>query len=314
MDYWVLAFYHLVEIADPESEVARHQEFFRTRDLKSRIYLSEQGVNGQMSGSLAHAQEYMDWLRSDSRFSTVSFKIHPHFEHAFPKATIKYRRQLVAIDCEVDLAARGEPICSEQWKKMLEERDEDTLVLDVRNDYEWKVGHFEGAELPTLETFRQFPQYAKQLKESRDPKKTRVLMYCTGGIRCEFYSAVMKREGFERIYQLDGGVIQYGLDEGQTHWKGKLFVFDDRLVVPISEEKALPIATCLYCQIPYDVYYNCANMDCNELFVCCPECLKQHQGCCSNQCLQGRVRPIREDANPKPFRKNLPASGKKMPS
>src|SRR3989344_1499919 len=236
MDYWVIAFYHLVEISDPQAEVAKHQEFFRTRDLKSRLYLSEQGINGQMSGLAAQAQEYMDWLRSDPRFSTVSFKIHLHPEHAFPKATIKYRKQLVAIDCEVDLSLRGESVRSDQWKKMLEARDEDTLVLDVRNDYEWKVGHFEGAELPALETFREFPQYAKQLKESRDPKKTKVLMYCTGGIRCEFYSAVMKREGFEQVYQLDGGVIQYGLDEGQTHWKGKLFVFDDRLVVPISEE------------------------------------------------------------------------------
>jgi len=299
----VIAFYHLVEISDPQAEVAKHQEFFRTRDLKSRLYLSEQGINGQMSGLAAQAQEYMDWLRSDPRFSTVSFKIHLHPEHAFPKATIKYRKQLVAIDCEVDLSLRGESVRSDQWKKMLEARDEDTLVLDVRNDYEWKVGHFEGAELPALETFREFPQYAKQLKESRDPKKTKVLMYCTGGIRCEFYSAVMKREGFEQVYQLDGGVIQYGLDEGQTHWKGKLFVFDDRLVVPISEEKAAPIATCRYCQAPHDVYYNCANMDCNELFICCPRCLKQHQGCCCSECLAGRVRPIREDANPKPFRR-----------
>jgi UPF0176 protein len=304
MDYWVLAFYCLVKVEDPRGEVVRHQEFFKGRDLMSRIYISEQGINGQMSGRVDHAQEYMDWLQKEGRFGDVSFKKHLVKEHVFPKATVKYRRQLVAIDCEVDLSERGKPVSSGEWNQMLEERDGDTIVLDVRNEYEWKVGHFEGAQLPELETFRQFPLYAKALKRKRDPKKTKVMMYCTGGIRCEFYSALMKREGFEQVYQLDGGVIQYGLDEGQKHWKGKLFVFDDRLVVPISGEEAAPISECVYCQAPLDVYYNCANMDCNALFVCCADCVKKQKGCCSEGCYQeGRVRPIAEDANPKPFRK-----------
>ena len=111
-----------------------------------------------------------------------------------------------------------------------------TLILDVRNDYEWKIGRFEGSELPPLETFREFPAYAKKLKEERDPKTTSVMMYCTGGIRCEFFSALMKKEGFEKVVQLDGGVIHYGLKEGSDHWEGKLFVFDDRLAVPMGEK------------------------------------------------------------------------------
>ncbi|HEV7737347.1 MAG TPA: rhodanese-related sulfurtransferase [Chlamydiales bacterium] len=303
MDYWVLAYYCLADIAEPHLEVRKHQNFFSTRDLKGRIYISEQGINGQMSGSASHAEEYMEWLRSDLRFANVSFKMHQYFEHAFPKATIKYRRQLVAMDCDVDLSKRGESITPSEWKEMLNARDDDTLVLDVRNDYEWKVGHFEGAELPPLESFRQFPSYAKQLKEARDPKKTKVMMYCTGGIRCEFYSAVMKKEGFEQVYQLDGGVIQYGLDEGQNQWEGKLFVFDDRLVIPISEETAPPISVCSHCQASDDTYYNCANMDCNALFVCCSTCVQEKCGCCSTECQNApRVRPIQPGSS-KPFRK-----------
>lgn len=303
MDYWVLAYYCLTEIADPHGEVEKHAQFFQTRDLKSRIYISEQGINGQMSGSISHAQEYMDWLHSDPRFASVSFKIHPHHEHAFPKATIKYRRQLVALDCDVDLAQRGVSLAPAAWKDMYENRDEDTLVLDVRNDYEWKVGHFAGAELPPLETFRQFPRYAEQLKQTRDPKKTKVMMYCTGGIRCEFYSAVMKKEGFEQVYQLDGGVIQYGLDEGQGEWEGKLFVFDDRLVVPLSEEKSASIGQCRHCGTSEDTYYNCANMDCNDLFVSCSKCIEERQGCCCTKCeAEPRVRP-RQKGSSKPFRK-----------
>lgn len=299
MDYQVLAYYCITHIENPQAEVALHKEFLNARDFKGRIYLSEQGINGQASGRTDHAEEYKAWM--GSRFQKILFKIHPAHEHAFAKMTVKYRKQLVAVDCEVDFSKVGEHVSPEMWKKMLEERGEETIVLDVRNDYEWKIGHFEGSELPQLETFREFPEYAKKLKETRDPKTTAVMMYCTGGIRCEFFSALMKQEGFEKVYQLDGGVIHYGLKEGGDHWKGKLFVFDDRLVVPVGES-APPISQCAHCGTPNDVYYNCANMDCNELFLCCLDCLKTHRGCCSADCAcDNRIRPYQENA--KPFRR-----------
>ncbi len=300
MDYTVLAYYVLTRIAEPQAEVLRHKEFFNTRDFRGRIYISEQGINGQASGSAAHAEEYREWLLSDPRFQQTRFKIHPASEHVFPKMTVKVRKQLVAIDCKVDFEERGKHVLPKAWKKMLEERTPETLLLDVRNDYEWKAGHFEGAELPQLDQFRQFPEYAKQLKQQCDPAHTPVMMYCTGGIRCEYYSAVLKKEGFEKVYQLDGGVIQYGLEEGSEHWKGKLFVFDDRLVIPLSE-KGETISACAYCASPNDVYYNCANMDCNALFFCCIDCLRAHSGCCCDACREGRVRPYKESA--KPFRR-----------
>lgn len=301
--YWVIAYYYLSSLEDPEGEIARQKEFFKGRDLMGRIYISEQGINAQMSASAAHGKEYVEWMRSDPRFNEVSFKIHEAKEHAFPKATIKYRKQLVAIDCEIDLSQAGEKVSPAVWKKMLEE-EPDRVLIDVRNDYEWQVGHFEGADLPPFETFREFPPYVEQLKKTSDPKETPVFMYCTGGIRCEFYSALLKKEGFEKVYQLEGGVINYGLQEGSSHWKGKLFVFDDRLVIPIDGEAAEPISACRHCGASNDVYYNCANMDCNELFLCCPDCLKQHAGCCTALCAsEGRVRPLREDGSSKPFRK-----------
>jgi len=299
MDYKVLAYYYIGKIEDPLAEVVLHKEFLNARDFRGRIYISEQGINGQSSGSPLSADEYIAWMAS--RFKNISFKIHAAHEHPFPKMTVKYRKQLVAIDCEVDFSHVGEHVSPQRWKEMLEERGEETLVLDVRNEYEWKVGHFEGSELPKLETFREFPAYAKKLKEERDPKNTVVMMCCTGGIRCEFFSALMKKEGFEKVYQLDGGIINYGLQEGEEHWKGKLFVFDDRLVVPIGEGEA-PISECFHCAVANDVYYNCANMDCNKLFLCCSDCLKAHQGCCSAECkCAKRVRPYQESA--KPFRK-----------
>ena len=139
-------------------------------------------------------------------------------------------------------------------------------------------------------------------------KKTKVMMCCTGGIRCELYSALLKQEGFEHVYQLDGGIIGYGLAVGDAHWKGKIFVFDDRLAVPIradeKEQICGIISHCLHCQGPSDVYYNCANMDCNALFLCCPTCAEKHAACCSAAC-QGapRLRAYEKSERPKPFRR-----------
>lgn len=307
----ILAYYCFTPIEDPQAEVVRHKTFFQDKDVKARIYIARQGINGQMSAAAADAQSYIDWMRADSRFANIDFKLHCYDEHVFPKLTVKVREQLVALDLPVDLSQRGTHVAPHIWRQMLEERDDDTLLLDVRNDYEWEIGHFEGAVLPTLEQFREFPAFAKLLKETRNPDKTKIMMYCTGGIRCELYSALLKREGFENVYQLEGGVIKYGLEEGGKHWKGKLFVFDDRLAVPVAEDKAAEaISVCHHCQVTSDVYYNCADMDCNELFVCCTSCAEKFQGCCSAECQAAeRRRPFQSSARPKPFRKAYTYAG-----
>lgn len=304
--YFVLAFYIFTPISDPHEEVRKHHEFFQTRDIRSRIYISKEGINAQMSAEKKHALEYIEWLKSDERFKDIDVKIHTYPEHVFPKATVKFKEQLVALDREADAKEGGEHLSAEDWKKMLEEKDDDTILIDVRNDYEWVIGHFEGALKPELDTFRQFPEYVDKLKEEYDPKKTKVMMYCTGGIRCELYSALMKNEGFETVYQLDGGVIKYGQKAGTDHWKGKLFVFDDRLAVPIADGgKEEVISKCRHCGMPSDVYYNCANMDCNELFLCCPSCAQEWKGCCTKKCeCAPRLRPFQKgEDRPKPFRK-----------
>ncbi len=303
--FHVLAYYHFIRVDDPHLEVSRHLEFFKDKDVRCRIYISEEGINGQMSASEEASLLYQEWLRSDQRFKDTVFKVHHHNEHVFPRATVKYRKQLVAIDQQVDMSLTGEHVSPEKWKEMLQQRDDKTIVLDVRNDYEWVIGHFDGAELPTLETFREFPQYARELKEKRDPKETKVMMYCTGGIRCELYSALLKKEGFENVYQLDGGVINYGLKEGHDKWRGKLFVFDDRLAVPIDEKTEEVISLCRHCGVPSDVYYNCANMDCNELFLSCPQCAEKLKGCCCEACTHAeRLRPYEQKDRPKPFRRS----------
>ncbi|MBI2812306.1 MAG: rhodanese-related sulfurtransferase [Candidatus Melainabacteria bacterium] len=302
--YHVLAYYYFTSIEDAHAEVAKHSEFIRDKDIRCRVYISSEGINGQMSASPEESARYQEWLKSDPRFKDVVFKVHYHSEHVFPRATVKYRNQIVALDEKVDIALTGEHLSPDQWKEMLAKKDDTTMLLDVRNDYEWEIGHFEGAELPKLEKFREFPKYARELSKSCDPKETKVMMYCTGGIRCELYSALLKREGFENVYQLDGGVINYGLKQGHDHWRGKLFVFDDRLAVPIDDKNEEVISQCRHCGVKSDVYYNCANMDCNDLFLCCPSCAEKLQGCCCEECQTApRLRPYDKAERPKPFRR-----------
>ena len=307
--YIVLAYYDFTKIEDPRAEVARHKAFFKNRDVTCRIYISEQGINGQMSAARQDGMEYIEWMKTRPEFAQMPFKIHNHHEQVFPRLTVKYRKQLVALDSDVDLDNRGEHTSPDEWKKMLED-GEKRILLDVRNEYESRVGHFEGAELPPCDTFREFSEYADQLKESVDFKNTPVMMYCTGGIRCELYSSVLKARGFEKVYQLEGGVIDYGLKHGNAHWLGKLFVFDDRLAIPMSgdvncTEERKVIGKCHHCQNPNETFYNCANMECNSLFLCCPDCLVKFKGCCKENCQDGeRVRPYNPPSEVhKPFRR-----------
>jgi UPF0176 protein len=302
-NYKVLAYYVFTHIENPELEVLRQKEILKKLDGRARIYISHEGINGQLSLPEETTQEYIDWLYADGRFGEAEVKLHDWPEHAFAKLTVKTRKELVAVDRKIDLSKRGSYLSPQEWKEKLDHLDEDTLLIDVRNNYESDVGYFEGAIKPDLETFRGFPEYAKDLATKVDLKKTKVMMYCTGGIRCELYSALMKEEGFNDVFQLKGGVIQYGLKEGKEHWRGKLFVFDDRMVVPISDDNVEVIGKCRFCEEKVDMYYNCANMDCNELFLSCPDCVVKNKGCCEPKCLEGRVRAFDPNHRPRPFRK-----------
>lgn len=301
--YYVLAYYHFTKIDNPQQLITDHKTFFDGRNATGRIYISEEGINGQMSAIEEDALAYMAWMKTLPQFNNQVFKIHYYHENVFPRMTVKYRKQLAALDSSVDMEKTGEHVPPQKWREMLESKNK-YLLLDVRNEYEWQLGRFEGAECPPCETFREFKQYADELKDRVDPKKTPVMMYCTGGIRCELYSSLLKEKGFDEVYQLDGGVINYGLKEGSDHWLGKLFVFDDRLSVPISNEETPVIGTCVHCNTGSESYYNCANMDCNKLFICCPNCLQEYNGCCGNVCKSApRLRPYHHQNPHKPFRK-----------
>jgi UPF0176 protein len=304
MSHAVLAFYHFCTIHDPHQEVEKWKIALNELEAHGRIYFSFEGINAQLSLPTHRYNDFKNWLDQTEHFSKVDIKIHEWPEATFEKLIIKFRQQLVAFDTPVDLNLRGQSVEPLQWKKMLEERDNNTVLLDVRNQYEYDLGHFEGAIAPESNHFRDYKNFAEKFCESHDPESTKVMMCCTGGIRCEIFSSYLVEKGFKNVFQLNGGIIQYGLKVGSDYWKGKLFVFDDRMAIPISQDSSTTIALCRSCKIPNDQVYNCANTNCNEMFTCCNSCLTELKGCCSTSCSQSsRLRPL-EDQNPhKPYRK-----------
>ncbi len=305
MNYMVLAFYFLDGLENPILTRDSLNSILLKFNSKGRIYISDEGINAQMSiYKNDYAEFEKDFFDLDERFKQIDIKVHFQDDHAFAKLQVKIRDQLCGVGCKVDFSKKGTYLSPKEWDERLKENDDNTILIDVRNDYESVVGHFKGAIKPNLRYFRDFKPYVEQLKKEHGTSK-RIMMYCTGGIRCEYYSAMMKEEGFDDVCHLKGGVVGYGLREGGDNWHGNLFVFDDRLVVGINDEatKNPPISNCSLCSTLADTYYNCANMDCNRLFISCSKCSTKHDGCCSQTCQdEGRVRAFSPSAH-KPFRK-----------
>ncbi|XP_015061329.1 rhodanese-like domain-containing protein 8, chloroplastic [Solanum pennellii] len=334
-EFIVVNFYRFVFIEDPDEEVSKHLSFLEGRDIHGRIYLNKQGINAQYSGPNKDALAYVKWVREDCRFSDVLVQISPSSNaHAFPRLKLRYKPSLVQLEGGIshlpllDPSMRASPLAPSEWRKRLEAVNNTNnsshgnfnssfILLDVRNGYEWDVGHFQGAQRPDVDCFRatSFGQSESEVIASDplaavDKERTDILMYCTGGIRCDVYSAILRKQGFKRLYTLKGGVSHYLESEGSVGWVGNLFVFDARLsLLPSTYKPAVEIeastmlecslddsfAKCHICgsQVSELRHRNCANLDCNLLFLCCAGCMKHLRGCCCIQCTSAsRLRPL----------------------
>ncbi len=297
----VILYYKFHKIDDPEQFCADHKKRMLEMGVKGRVYIGEEGINGTLAGTPEQMEEYKNYLRSIPGFEETEFKIDEADVIPFPKLICKVRKEIVSIHLDgLDPEEGGHYMEPSEWKQMLES-DEDYLLIDVRNNYESKVGHFEGALRPDVENFYEFPEW---LDRAGLPKEKKVLMYCTGGIRCEKFSVLMKKKGWKDVNQLHGGILRYAQEEGGEHYKGKCFVFDDRLVVPVNKENLEPIARCEITGKPADSYINCSNMECNKLFICSEEGAEMLEGCCSEECRRSEFkRPFDSDNAFRPFRK-----------
>lgn len=334
-EFVVVNFYRFVYIEDPEVEVSKHLSFLQDRDIHGRIYLNEQGINAQYSGPYKDAIAYVTWLKKENRFSDILVQISLSFSgHAFPRLKMRYKPSLVQLEGGIshlpllDLSMRATPLTPAQWRNKLKalnkvdsatsvDHNSTCILLDVRNGYEWDIGHFRGAQRPDVDCFRS-TSYGLSKSEDMasdplarvDKEKTDILMYCTGGIRCDVYSAILRQRGFKKLYTLKGGISHYLGSEGPVNWIGNLFVFDSRLSLPPSSYKVevtpeesrkqeVPMsssfAKCYICssQLSALRHRNCANLDCNMLFLCCIGCTNDLKGCCCLECTSAtRLRPV----------------------
>ncbi len=282
-----LSFYAYALIENPTQ--FRNELFLAWNPLEvlGRIYVAHEGINAQLSLPADHFYEFKDTIEKYDFMKGIRLNIAvEHDDHSFLKLTIKVRDKIVADglnDDTFDVTNKGIHLKAKDFNELLE--DPDTIVVDMRNHYESEIGHFKKAIKPDVDTFREsLPIIEEQLAEHKSDKK--LLMYCTGGIRCEKASAYFKHRGFENVYQLEGGIIEYTRqikEQGlESKFIGKNFVFDHRLGERITDDI---VSQCHQCGKPCDDHTNCANEGCHLLFIQCEECAAAMEGCCSAECV-----------------------------
>ncbi|SES97659.1 UPF0176 protein [Oceanobacillus limi] len=290
-DYRVLLYYHYTDIEDPETFATEHLKFCKDIELKGRILVAKEGINGTVSGTVENTNKYMEAMRNDPHFDGIIFKVDEHDGHAFKKMHVRPRKELVTLrlDEEEDVSPQeltGEKLSPKEWYEEMQR--EDTVVIDTRNDYEYELGHFRGAINPDIKTFRDLPDWVRENKHLIEGKK--VLMYCTGGIRCEKFTGWMIKEGFEDVAQLHGGIVTYGKDpevQGEL-WDGQCYVFDERISVPVNQKEHVVVGKDYFDGKACERFVNCANPECNKQILCSEENEHKYMRGCTHEC---RVSP-----------------------
>lgn len=288
-----VSFYRYVKLESPETLRATFFEQWSRLGVLGRVYLAAEGINAQVSVPEDQLEAFQAQVRSF--FPEIPFKIAlEEVGEAFVKLKVKVRSKLVAdglADETFDPGLVGEHLDAKAFNAAMQ--DPNTLVVDMRNHYESEVGRFEGALLPEANTFREvLPEVVEKLQEHKDKQ---ILLYCTGGIRCEKASAWLRHAGFRDVKQLYGGIIAYAQQaraEGlPSRFVGKNFVFDQRMGERVTSEV---ISQCHQCLEPCDTHHNCAYEGCNRLFLQCPRCREDFAACCSRVCQEIRAKPKEE--------------------
>lgn len=284
--YQILLYYKFVAVPNAEQFAAEHLAYCKELNVKGRILIADEGINGTISGTVEQTEQYMRDMHANPLFADMVFKIDPAGGHAFRKIFVRYKKELVTLRYDQPLdpnTLSGKRLSPKEFYEYLQR--EDVIVLDGRSDYEYDLGHFRGAIRPDLETFKEFPEWLRNNMEEYKDKP--IITYCTGGIRCEKLTGVMLSEGFQDVYQLDGGIVTYGKDEevqGKL-FDGKCYVFDERISVRINNtDEDIVVGKCYHCGEPADKYINCADDTCHRQHIVCPDCETSHNGYCSPEC------------------------------
>ena len=274
----VILYYGFAPIADTDAVKLWQKTLCESLGIKGRIIVSPHGINGTLGGKMEDLKKYVKATKAYPGFKKIDFKWSDGTGQDFPKLKIKIRPELVAFgnpdEIKVDangVIGGGVHLRPEEVNKLVEERGDDVVFFDGRNAFEAKVGKFKDAVVPNVETSHDFVAEIESGKYDHMKDKP-IVTYCTGGIRCEILSVVMKNRGFKEVYQIDGGIVKYGekfADDGL--WEGSLYTFDSRMAIDFST-KTKVIGECEICQAPSKIFRNCRTKTCHELILLCDPC------------------------------------------
>ncbi|MBI4163947.1 MAG: rhodanese-related sulfurtransferase [Candidatus Aenigmarchaeota archaeon] len=283
MQFKVISFYKYIKVKGAEKLRLEVKRSCEKLGLMGRILVSQEGINGAVSGEAAKIETFKNAIRKNKIFSGLTFREQGYQNQTYHKLVVKTRDEIVRFGKKANLKRTGKHISPKNLKAWLDKK-QDIILLDARNQYETKIGKFKGAITLPIENFRDFPKASKKLSKFRDKK---IVMYCTGGVRCEKASAFLKQEGFKDVYQIQGGIINFVNQYPDTYFEGSCFVFDDRLVSRVSSNKT---SKCEICGDECDEILNCFNLDCDKLFVSCKKCQKRMNKTCSEDCKNSKKR------------------------
>ncbi len=281
--YSILLYYCYTPIKDPEAFREKHHCYCVENDLRGRIIVAQEGINGTISGLTAACEKYIHDLKSDAKFAHMHFKVTTHHQNTFQKIHVRVKPEIVyaGLPHINPNQQSGQYITPQQLQRM--QKEEDVVLLDVRSNYEHRLGKFKGAVTLDIDHFREFPDQIDALAPYQGKK---MVTYCTGGVRCEKASAYLLEKGFQNVYQLHGGIIQYGLETDGEYFEGKCYVFDNRLAIKINDQNPAVIGSCYVCHTACDRMVNCANPECNIHVPICELCAETLAGACSTTCQQ----------------------------
>lgn len=294
----ILLYYKFVPLEDTEAIRLWQHTLCRNLNLKGRIIIASHGINGTVGGDVEDLKAYVKQTKNHPAFKGMVFKWSDGSRDDFPRLSVKVRSEIVTFGVpdkiQVDergIVGGGTHLKPEQIHDLLAERGDDVVFFDGRNAYEAAVGKFKDAVVPEVRHTRDFPEELKKDKYQKLKDKP-VVTYCTGGIRCEVLSMLMKEEGFKEVYQIDGGIVKYGETFGDDGlWEGSLYVFDDRLTTAFSQ-KAVDIGSCSHCGEFTSNYENCADKACNDLILVCEACKTSQKYCPRCMSRQSRLQKM----------------------
>ena len=274
----IILYYQFAPIADPQAVMLWQRALCEKLGLRGRILISKHGINGTLGGEINAVKAYTKETRKYPGFKNMEFKWSEGGAEDFPRLSVKARDEIVAFgapdELQVDengVVGGGVHLKPEEVNKLVEERGDEVVFFDGRNAFEAKIGKFKNAIVPDVRTTHDFIREIESGKYDHIKDKP-VVTYCTGGIRCEILSSLMKNRGFKEIYQIDGGIVRYGEKYGDKElWEGSLYVFDKRMHMEFTPD-TVTIGKCEQCGAPSNKFENCSNENCRELVLLCPEC------------------------------------------